>query len=300
MISIEEQAARGALICPDTRQSLELNGDALVTPDGSRRYPISDGVPMLVADPETLSGYLEEQGGAMAEEYAGAGRVGEIVRRLDDWVLKRNGWPAGARYALARAVYGQPPDALVVSVGGGPRRWAPNVVNLNIERFENVDVVGDAYALPYADSSVDSVMCWAVLEHLEFPDRAVAEIYRVLKPSGVALFGTPFLQAFHAYPNHFQNFTKVGHDRLLERAGFEIEASGAIGPTFALLDLISVYLRSYLPGRVLKAVLSRAVRILYAILTPVDRRLGDRPDSYIVASNVFVLGVKAKPASTDA
>jgi SAM-dependent methyltransferase len=37
-----------------------------------------------------------------------------------------------------------------------------------------------------------------VIEHLEFPERAVAEMYRVLKPGGLALLNTPFLQAFHA------------------------------------------------------------------------------------------------------
>jgi predicted SAM-dependent methyltransferase len=34
--------------------------------------------------------------------------------------------------------------------------------------FANVDVVADAYALPYATGSVDAVHCEAVLEHLEW------------------------------------------------------------------------------------------------------------------------------------
>lgn len=291
MISIEEQAARGALVCPETHQPLRVEDGALVTSDGTRRYPLAGGVPMLLGDPDATRGYLEEQSGAMAREYAGggAGRLERLVRRVDDWVLTRDGWPPSARYALARAVYGQPPEALIVSVGGGPRRWAPNVVNLNIERFENVDVVADAYALPYADESVDSVLSWAVMEHLEFPDRAAAEIFRVLKPGGVALFGTPFLQAFHAYPNHFQNFTLVGQNRLLERIGFEVEASGAIGQTFVLLDLLSMYLRTYLPWRMLQAAIYRIVRLLYSLFARLDRRLGRRDDAYVVASNVFAL-----------
>ncbi|MFG3224574.1 methyltransferase domain-containing protein [Kitasatospora sp. NPDC048194] len=50
---------------------------------------------------------------------------------------------------------------------------------------------GDALALPLPDAEVDAVWCERVLQHLTEPDRAVAEIARVLRPGGrVALLDT--------------------------------------------------------------------------------------------------------------
>jgi ubiquinone/menaquinone biosynthesis C-methylase UbiE len=73
---------------------------------------------------------------------------------------------------------------------------------------------------------VAGLHCEAVLEHLEFPDVAVGEMFRVLRPGGLVFAATPFLQSYHGYPDHFQNFTLHGHQRLFERAGFSILQSG--------------------------------------------------------------------------
>lgn len=48
-------------------------------------------------------------------------------------------------------------------------------------RFE----VADICALPFPDNSFDAAYCNAVLAHLQHPEQAVRELYRVLKPGGV-------------------------------------------------------------------------------------------------------------------
>lgn len=50
---------------------------------------------------------------------------------------------------------------------------------------------GDVTALPVASASADLVVCWDVLEHLPEPERAVAEIARVLRPGGLAVLALP-------------------------------------------------------------------------------------------------------------
>jgi|APSaa5957512622_1039677.scaffolds.fasta_scaffold03649_6 ubiquinone/menaquinone biosynthesis C-methylase UbiE len=40
---------------------------------------------------------------------------------------------------------------------------------------------GDIYQLPYENNSFDLVLCSEVLEHLEYPEKAMKEIYRVTK-----------------------------------------------------------------------------------------------------------------------
>lgn len=47
-----------------------------------------------------------------------------------------------------------------------------------------------AEALPFADGAFDAVVCADCLEHVEAPDRVVAEAARVLAPGGVFCFDT--------------------------------------------------------------------------------------------------------------
>jgi SAM-dependent methyltransferase len=182
--------------------------------------------------------------------------------------------------------------ALCISVGGGPTRVHPALVNVNIGLFPNVDVVADAYELPYAEGVVDAVHCEAVLEHLEFPEEAVREMYRVLRPGGRLFAATPFLQAFHGYPDHYQNFTLTGHVRLFERAGFSVLSSGTcVGPTFAMRDLGANYFRKSVPG-----VSGKLASALWSIATlPIlylDRFINRRSQSVDIASTTYVLASK--------
>lgn len=74
-------------------------------------------------------------------------------------------------------------DGVVLGLGGGPLRIHPRIINLNIARSENVDIVGDAHKLPIISSSIDAVHCEAVFEHLDNPSTAAAEMYRVISLS---------------------------------------------------------------------------------------------------------------------
>jgi ubiquinone/menaquinone biosynthesis C-methylase UbiE len=49
----------------------------------------------------------------------------------------------------------------------------------------------DAAHLPYADGSVDAVVCMSVLEHIRDLGPPADEFFRVLKPGGVAVIGVP-------------------------------------------------------------------------------------------------------------
>lgn len=47
------------------------------------------------------------------------------------------------------------------------------------------------YELQHADNSFDLVFLLEVLEHLDYPDKALAEIARILKPDGFLILGVP-------------------------------------------------------------------------------------------------------------
>jgi SAM-dependent methyltransferase len=183
-------------------------------------------------------------------------------------------------------------DGLFLSVGGGPTRPNRKLTNVNIAPFQNVDVVADAHFLPYFDATADGIYCEAVLEHLRHPADAVREMYRVMKPGARVIAITPFLQAFHGYPNHFQNYTIFGHAALFEDAGFRIEETGVcVGPMYTLFSLGASFMATYLP-RIIGIPLRAAWGLLGAALRPLDLFVANRDSAYVMASTTYVLARK--------
>ena len=291
MLSIEAQINAGKLVCPISQQVLVEKNGRLHTPDDQYSYALINGVPILLPE-EKQTAYLAQSQGSMAEEYARPPRSS----RLRQWFTRRISKDYRSQpsmQAFHEAIGGQPDDALCVAVGGGPIYVHPKLVNLNIGLFPNVHVVGDAYELPYADNSVDAVHCEAVLEHLEFPNEAVAEMFRVLRPGGQLFAATPFMQHFHAYPNHFQNFTLIGHKRLFERAGFEVVSAGVcVGPTYAVSGLVYRYIDTYLAIPVIKQLVSAGAALLALALRPLDKRLNQSSQAHLLASTTYAHLIK--------
>jgi len=290
VLPIPEQIAQGRLVCPVSRQRLLTSDEGLVTADGERTYPVLGGVPILIADPEVQARYRQEADGQMYGEYLSS-RPSWAKRVLAPLVRPRNDYRSDAAgKAFLTVTVEQPPGSLCLSIGGGPGRSHESLTNLNIDLFPNVDVVGDAYALPYADGSVDTVHCEAVLEHLAEPARALHEMQRVLRPGGLGYFVTPFLQAYHAYPNHYQNYTVEGHNHLLRSSGLRVlDAGTCVGPTFMILDLFSLYLRHCIPLKSLARAASAATLLLTKPLRPLDRWINRSPQAGILASTVYAL-----------
>jgi hypothetical protein len=318
-MNVLEQIQRGYLVCPRSHTPLTLEARELVA--GQQRYALNQGVPVFI-DTQIQAEYLAENDGSMVAEYAtvpggaaaaregSAAVAGEPLPEagavqawppqpqpqggvLPGWKqqLKQRLLPSDdyrserSKQAFQTAIAQQPDGALLLSVGGGPLRPDPKLTNLNIDAFVGVDVVADAYALPYADQVVDGIFCEAVLEHLEFPDRAVAEMARVLKPGGQIFCATPFLQPYHGYPNHFQNFTLTGHERLFLRHGLELLDSGVcVGPSFVLSQLGQAYFAVFGPG----LLSGRLLRLAMAWLRRRDRQLNRQPVAADYASTTFV------------
>ena len=171
-------------------------------------------------------------------------------------------------------------------------REHPSLVNVNIGPFPNVDIVADAHHLPYADASVDAIFCEAVLEHLAQPHEAVKEMLRVCRSGASVYANTPFMQAYHGYPNHFQNFTLSGHEQLFANGGFTVRESGtAVGPLFTLFDLGARFISEYSP-RPLRPILLAALLALRYLLLPLSPRLTNRPNAYVLASTTYVVAQK--------
>lgn len=181
-------------------------------------------------------------------------------------------------------------QGVVLGLGGGPSRAHPGVTNLNIGRYENVDLVGDAHRLPLADGSITAVHCEAVFEHLEDPQDAARELFRVMKPNALAYVCTPFLQPFHGYPSHFQNFTHLGQKRLFERAGFKVlECGVCVGPAWAMSTIVAAFIAQYAPRLIRWPARAMWYAVSHMFVRPLDRWLSPRADAYVGASTTYVL-----------
>jgi len=93
---------------------------------------------------------------------------------------------------------------------------------------------GDVYKLDFSDNEFDLVICTEVLEHLEFPEKAVEEIKRVSKK--YIVFSVPnepffilanflrgkYLKSFGNHPEHINHWTFFGFRKFLKKQGLTI------------------------------------------------------------------------------
>ncbi|WP_374968676.1 class I SAM-dependent methyltransferase [Terrabacter sp. BE26] len=164
---------------------------------------------------------------------------GTEVRKLaqledDHW------WYRERRHLLAKAIAGLTPGhALDIgAAGGGNTRvlrehgWDAVALEYGQDGAQVAHERGlatvraDATRLPFSDAALDLVVAFDLLEHLHDDDTAVAEVRRVLKPTGtylVAVPADPRLWSSHDEAvDHVRRYTRDGLVDLLRRGGFEV------------------------------------------------------------------------------
>lgn len=257
-VSLKRPEARAALCCPSCRGGLEDDphaGTLSCSPCG-RHYPVRAGVPLFL-DPDAFDAEVRA-----FEQDPGTGILSKETQKkagLRGWVM-RNEWVLGppiardpgkaARLADLAAEHAAG-GGLAVNVGSqGTRVW-PEVLNLDTEPGETVDLLGDAHNLPLADASVRVAVSTSVFEHLREPQRAAAELFRILEPGGVLYLEVPWLYELHGCPMDFTRWTLPGLRQLL--SAFELEADGPIGgPATVTARMLRGLAFSLTPGRYLR------------------------------------------------
>jgi SAM-dependent methyltransferase len=125
------------------------------------------------------------------------------------------------------------------------------------------------YHLPFSDGSFDVVNCRLVIEHVDFPDAALREFYRVLKPGGrLAIFTPNLLHYFgaaasltphwfhvwfnsrvrgfdhdHIFPTHYRANTRRRIRRLALQSGFSRAEIALVEGTPSVLEFNSLLYR---------------------------------------------------------
>lgn len=94
-------------------------------------------------------------------------------------------------------------------------------ISFDVDSARDPQIVGSVENMHmFADESFDGVICMEVLEHVQDPLAAAAEIVRVLKPMGKLIGSTPFMLGIHDAPQDYYRYTSFGIShlfRMLER-----------------------------------------------------------------------------------
>lgn len=133
--------------------------------------------------------------------------------------------------------------AVVHDIGGGAERQDKSkfkkyvLVDVN-ERY-HPDIIADINQLPFADDSLEAILCLSVLEHVENPFFAIKELYRVLRPGGNILLSVPFVWPYHAAPL-YKDYWRFSEDalHLLCKQFSRVEVVSAGGYCSALVNFV--------------------------------------------------------------
>lgn len=128
-----------------------------------------------------------------------------------------------------------------------------------------VDVWGDAQALPLRTGSADTLLCVEVLEYLPDPLRALQEFMRILRPGGRLLLTAPQIRGGSNEPNDYWRFGHQGLRLLARKAGVdEIVITPCGGLCASLGQRLSSWLYATLAER--RRLPRRLVRALCGII----------------------------------
>jgi SAM-dependent methyltransferase len=165
---------------------------------------------------------------------------GTEVRKLTE-LEDRHWWYRERRALLAQAIRGlRPGVALDVGAAGGGNTRVLRAAGWRAAALEygedgarvcaerGIPVLrGDATRLPLAPESLDLVVAYDVLEHIEDDATAAKEVFELLRPGGVFLVAVPcdprLWSAHDEAVGHVRRYTRAALLSLLKGAGFTVD-----------------------------------------------------------------------------
>lgn len=216
-------------------------------------------------------------------------------------------WWYRLRSKLLESVFGPaiPTGGLVLDVGSadGPSvGWMRDIslrvpVDIDPRGLQLGGVCADALRLPFADGAFDVVAAFDVIEHFADEPGVIAELVRVLRPSGTLAVSVPAYQwawsPFDVAAGHHRRYTRGRLGRAVGRAPVETvrltHAFAGVFPFFALARLADRF-RPTNPSTTLPTVPTFVERLLLQ-LGRIDELLLPRTNLPF-GSSIFVLARK--------
>jgi len=285
------------LVCPVCKRAVRVDEDRQKTRCTScnQDYEIKDNIPIMLDDESKreLKSYLSASDGQhMVNEYDKKG----LFLKMYNAARKISGgsnFHLPLKKRLDRVIRAGGERGVVLEIGSGNRRLHQKVVNVDIDLFENVDVVGDGAKLPFGDGTADAILVLAVLEHTKQPQKVVEECHRVLKGKGIIYAEVPFIFRYHSYPTDFWRFSLHGVEELFHKFSKE-EVGICVGPSSGLLTFLTHYvsLFSFSNNVIINTLLKALTLCLLFPLKYLDLLLVKNQRAHELAAGVYFLGHK--------
>lgn len=128
-------------------------------------------------------------------------------------------------------------------------------------------------SIPVNDNLYDIVICNEVLEHINEPNYALKEIYRILKPDGKLYITTTQCHGLHQEPHNYYNYLSYGLKYLANKNKFHIIELKPLGGIYHLLGKIlqniieNTFIYNKLFFRIIFYPLEFFIRIIFLILS---------------------------------
>lgn len=210
--------------------------------------------------------------------------------QLNDWLTE-----IGADHTFSLPVYQLHHHTLSVverfarsrclDAGSGRSPWKPVLAKRGVEVFSidvedragKVDLITDIQDMPeIADSSMGTVLCTQVLEHVPRPWKAMQEISRVLEPGGYLVLSVPHLSVIHEAPHDYYRYTRYSLTSLSRDVGLDveqiIESGGLISFLSHAFSMIFFCTLAAIPG--MRWIAWKLNLLAIRLLAPLDRLLG--------------------------
>jgi len=268
----------------------------------SRRYPIVEGIPILLDEQKSLFS-IEDVAGKKAFLPPPGGLRERILQALPTVSKNINASRNYRRFASLLGSSNPPPKVLVIggaTEGAGmhslPLR-AFTLIETDIYLGPQTSIACDGHDIPFRDNTFDGCIIQAVLQHVVDPFRCIAEVHRVLKPGGLVYAETAFMQQVHGEAFDFIRFSHRGQRRLF-RYFEEVDSGATCGPAMALAWSYQYFLLSWARSRAMRGCALVFARLTSFWLKYLDIVLINRRSSLYAASAFYFLGRKtAQPLS---
>lgn len=163
--------------------------------------------------------------------------------------------------------------------------------NVNIVRTSDTDLIMNAMDLKIKSNSIDAILCFNTLEHIEDDDRAIKEMRRVLKPGGFLLITMPFIEAFHSFGGDYRRFTPMELKRKF--SWIEIEECG--GCAFfgtALAVNINTAIKNFFTNESARHVSGAIGAWSLFWIKYLDIAFKHHPNNWVTSATVYLCGFK--------
>src|SRR3989344_5649087 len=90
--------------------------------------------------------------------------------------------------------------------------------------YGKIDIVSDITNIPLRSNQFDVVLCSEVFEHIPYPENALKEIVRLMKPGGKLIFSAPLGSGQHQQPYHYYGgYTRFWYEKFFPENDLQID-----------------------------------------------------------------------------